>query len=245
MSTMPHRLRPSPPAAGPVLRQDGRRPFTDVGSAHWVTWIGIAVFVITTAVAHLVRTELDPLTEPISLYAHGEAGWLITVALLSIGAAGLAVAAAARSLSVVGRGFLAIWALMSMAAAVFPIDAPGEPGTLAGAIHEWAGFNFIFAILAAILFARTFKRGYFGPAGRRARLTAWMLTASGVSLIALMGVLHHLELGGLAQRVDWVVFLTWLTTVQIAVVAGSTSNTVRCGHVRDRHHTVTPDHRRH
>ena len=34
-----------------------------------------------------------------------------------------------------------------------------------------------------------------------------------------MGALHGLSLGGLAQRIDWIVFLTWLTTVQTAIAS--------------------------
>jgi Protein of unknown function (DUF998) len=190
-----------------------------------ITLVGVLVFIIATIAAHLVRTDLNPLIEPVSLYALGGTGWIMTTAKTAVGLAGLAVAASARGLSVPGRVCLALWAVMSLTATLFPMDAPGMPATMSGAIHEWAGFDFIFGIAAALLFARSFKRGNYGIWGKRARVAAWCLTASGISLIIFMGALHGLNLGGLAQRVDWVVFLTWLTTVQMAIVSERANHT--------------------
>jgi uncharacterized protein len=191
------------------------------GLASSVTTTGAVVFVVATIAVHLFRMDLNPLRDPVSLYALGEGGWLQSVALIAVGLAGLSVVGSSGGLSVFGRTSLALWAAGSLAAAAFRMDAPGVPATTAGAVHEWTGLNFVLGVVAALLFARTLRR-----AGRRdiwawrARVSAWLLTASGISLVVFMGALRGLEVGGLAQRVYWLVFLAWLISVQMAVAAG-------------------------
>jgi hypothetical protein len=60
--------------------------------------VGVALFIMATIAAHLVRTDLNPLIEPLSLYALGATGWIMTTAKTAVGLAGLAVAASARGL---------------------------------------------------------------------------------------------------------------------------------------------------
>ena len=189
-----------------------------------LTGVGVVIFIVATIAAHLARTDLNPLIDPVSLYSLGDTGWIMTTGKVAVGLAGLSVLASSRGLSIAGRVSLALWATMSLTATAFPMDAPGAPATTSGIIHEWAGFDFVFAIAAALFFARSFKRGDYGVWGQRARTSAKLLTASGISLVLFMGALHNLDLGGLAQRADWLVFLTWLATLQMAVLAGRTGD---------------------
>ena len=70
-----------------------------------------------------------------------------------------------------------------------------------------------------MLFACSLKRGNYGIWGRRARVDAWCLTASGISLINFYGRVARPQPGRPRPTVDWIVFLTWLTTVQMAIVS--------------------------
>ena len=90
-----------------------------------LTGVGVVVFIVATIVAHLARTDLNPLVEPVSLYCLGDTGWIMTVAKVAVGLAGLSVLASSRGLSIAGRVSLALWAAMSLAATAFPMDAPG------------------------------------------------------------------------------------------------------------------------
>jgi hypothetical protein len=198
------------------------RPGGRLAVLGWVTTTGVVVFLVSTIVVHLVRSDLDPVVDPASLYALGAAGWLWATALVAVGLAGLSVVASAEGLSVVGRASLAIWAVGSFTAAAFPMDAPGAPTTTTGAIHEYVGFNFVFAIIAALLLGRSLRRAdRRDPWARRARIGAWLLAISGISLVVFMGVLHSLDLGDLAQRVYWALLLGWLIVMQLAIAAGT------------------------
>ena len=83
-----------------------------------------------------------------------------------------------------------------LAGAAFPIDASGAPPTISGMIHQWAGFNFVVVIAAALLFGRSFARLRPGPWARRVGFSAWLLAASGTALVVFMGPLHDLGVGG-------------------------------------------------
>jgi hypothetical protein len=220
--------------AGTQGAQPARRSVTTEGPAGslavlgWVATTGVIVFVVATIGVHLLRPDLDPVVDPVSLYALGAWGWLWATALVAVGLAGLSVVASAEGLSVVGRASLAIWAVGGFTAAVFPMDAPGVPTTTVGVIHEYAGFNFVFAIIAALLLGRSLRRaGRRDPWARRARVGAWLLAISGISLVVFMGVLHSLDLGGLAQRVYWAVLLGWLIAMQWAIAAGKRPTAAR------------------
>jgi Protein of unknown function (DUF998) len=189
-------------------------PLTGYGTA-----AGVVVFLAATIAVHLARTDLNLLSDPVSLYALGATGWLMTTAVVAAGLAGLLVVASAQKLSIAGSVFLTLWATGAFAGSAFPMDAPGEPATISGVIHTGAGFNFVFGIAAALLFGRSFKRAGRRTWARRARVSAWLLTASGASLVLFMGVLHSLQLGGLLQRGYWVAILAWLIAAQIAITS--------------------------
>ena len=189
-------------------------PLTVYGTA-----AGVVVFLAATIAVHLARTDLNLLSDPVSRYALGATGWLMTTAFVAAGLAGLLVVASAQKLSITGSVFLTLWAAGAFAGAAFPMDAPGEPATMSGVIHTGAGFNFVFGIAAALLFGRSVKRTGRRTWARPARVSAWLLTASGASLVLFMGLLHDLQLGGLLQRVYWVAFLAWLIAVQIAITS--------------------------
>ena len=184
-----------------------------------VTAVGVGVFIAATIAAHLMHPELSPLIEPVSLYARGDGGWLMATAFISIGLTGLWITAVTAGFTRAGRACLALWSAGAVAGAVFPIDAPGAATTISGAIHQWAGFNFVVVIAAALLFGRSFRRLRPGPWARRVGFSAWLLTAAGILLVMFMGPFHTLDVGGLAQRGYWVALLIWLLVISWAVAA--------------------------
>jgi Protein of unknown function (DUF998) len=188
------------------------RPLTTV-----VTTVGVGVFVAATIAAQFAHPELNPRVEPVSLYAVGAGGWLMTTAFISVGLVGLWITAVATGFTRAGRACLALWSVGALAGAAFPIDAAGSPPTISGMIHQWAGFNFVVVIAAALLFGRSFSRLRPGRWARRVNSSAWLLTASGILLVVFMGPLHTLDVGGLAQRGYWVALLIWLLVTSRAV----------------------------
>jgi hypothetical protein len=182
-----------------------------------VTTVGVGGFVAMTIVAHLAHPDLDPLVEPVSLYARGAGGWSMATAFIIIGLTGLWITAVTTGFTPVGRACLALWSVGALAGATFPIDASGAAPTISGMIHQWAGFNFVVVIAAALLFGRSFARLRPGPWARRVVYSAWLLAASGIALVVFMGPLHGLDVGGLAQRGYWVALIIWLLVISRAI----------------------------
>jgi hypothetical protein len=166
---------------------------------------------------HLLRPDVAPLARGISHYANGPAGGLmrLATALLGLGGlalvAGLALGIAPAARSVAGLALLGLWSVAQLVTAGFPIDAPGAPPTTAGAIHGLAGLSFVLPVGAALLLARGYPRDpRWAPVARPARALGLALLAAAVALYLLIEPLAGLGVGGLAQRVYWVVLLAWL-----------------------------------
>src|SRR5687768_2450188 len=84
-----------------------------------------ALFVAALAAVHLVKPDLDPTWRPISEYALGDFGWLMTLAFVAWAASAmiLAVTLGAHIRTRVGRigqGFLLLGGLGPLLAAIFP-----------------------------------------------------------------------------------------------------------------------------
>src|SRR4051794_20042183 len=105
----------------------------------WPRWSAIGALgtgLVAIAVADVVNPQYSPISETISRYVNGNAGWLITVALLAIGAgSALLVGLFGRVPGGrmpggvgwrVGRGALGVWAAGVLVAGLFPADRPGQ-----------------------------------------------------------------------------------------------------------------------
>jgi hypothetical protein len=99
-------------------------------------------FFVTFAFAHVAKPDLDPSWQPISMYAIGTHGWVMTLAFLLWGLSpiGLFVALRPRLRTWGGRvglAFLFIGGSGPILAAVFPTDSiSAGTMTLTGRLHE-------------------------------------------------------------------------------------------------------------
>jgi hypothetical protein len=101
-------------------------------------------FLVTFALAHLARPDLDPSWQPISVYALGGRGWLMTLAFLVWGLAPIVSFVALRPHvrtrgGRIGLACLLIGASGPLLAAIFPMDSTSTSGdgmTTSGQLHS-------------------------------------------------------------------------------------------------------------
>ena len=174
------------------------------------------VFVVVVLAMHLLEPEVDPFVSGISFYALGTYGVLIGLGLASVGVAGIALAAALWRATVspavrVGLALLVAWGLSSIAAGLFPLDAPGTSPTLSGTIHGVAGLNFLLIVPAVLLIELAPSRSLAPDQPRRSTVwLAWGILVAAVSLFVFNGPLSSLHVGGAVQRLYWLVLAAWL-----------------------------------
>lgn len=109
-----------------------------------LTLVAGAAFLLLLTIVHLAKPDLDPSWRPISEYALGEHGWIMTLAFLSWGASavGLFVALRAHVQTLggrIGRAFLLVGAAGPILAAWFPMDpitTPPDALTMSGNLHS-------------------------------------------------------------------------------------------------------------
>jgi hypothetical protein len=184
------------------------------------------------AALHVVQPELSPLTEAMSYYVHGAHGWLLTVALLSIGAGSLALTVGlAMQLdgrgARIGLGFLTVWSIGVILGGVFVADPPGNwerPPSLPGAIHGIAAMVALAAFPpAAVLISRSFRR--HSQTGRVGSLVCVLAASSVIGYIAFMSSLVPVfirpgppVLLGLTERILLAVYAAWLGVAAAGLV---------------------------
>jgi hypothetical protein len=137
------------------------------------TIIGISYVLVATVAVHFLRPDLDPLSSPISQYAVGPYGELMTSALLIWGLASLLFAVRLRS-SVIPSGWLwggllllVVFAVGLVSAGIFPMDVPFPPKnfspksfTTVGLIHVLsATIASVCFPFAARLLSKSFEKG--------------------------------------------------------------------------------------
>jgi hypothetical protein len=99
-------------------------------------------FLVGFALAHLAKADLDPSWQPISMYAIGTHGWVMTLAFLLWGLSPIGLFVALRPGvrtwgGRVGLAFLFIGGSGPILAAFFPTDSiSAETMTLTGRLHE-------------------------------------------------------------------------------------------------------------
>jgi hypothetical protein len=158
------------------------------------------------------RDTYDPAREAMSNLALGRAGWLMTMAFLSLGTGLLLVAVLVRRLAagtVVGPVLLVASACTTILSAVFQTDADGAPSTLHGTIHIALGlgsFVLVIASMAAcgVAYLRSDWRRRLGIAS-----AAWAVAELGAVILTF--VLPN-SLFGVGQRAILGVAISWLLT---------------------------------
>ncbi|XIE80945.1 DUF998 domain-containing protein [Streptomyces sp. SBR177] len=194
------------------------------------TLIGIGVLAMTAV--ETLNPEYDLVSETLSRYVHGTAGWLLPAALLAVGAASVVLAtrlgADGRRAGRAGRVALMVWAVGILVAAVFPADPPGHWSrpSLSELVHGNAAF-LAFAALptAAVLLRRTLTARRPGLRTALTALTAASIVSTAALAVFLVDVMDggpSLGLGGaptLVGLVERVVLAADFGWVALAVSA--------------------------
>jgi Protein of unknown function (DUF998) len=211
------------PSAG---RAKGRRFAIDA------ILVGLTGFVAAAGTADLANPDWSPVESMVSHYVHARAGWLITVALLSLAAASAVLLRLAASRTRGGRlglWLLGVWTAGVLLGAVFPTDPYGQwdqPPTPAGMVHGIAGLiAFVVLPAAAVVLTRTWRRD------RRWRPVARPLTVAAAltvtTFLALMIAFFDVQGGpslsvgpwerliGLAERLMLWSCVAWLAVATV------------------------------
>ncbi|MEU8776556.1 DUF998 domain-containing protein [Streptomyces sp. NPDC048606] len=186
-----------------------------------LTLIGFGV--LAMAAVETLNPEYDLVSETLSRYVHGTAGWLLPAALLAVAAASaVLVVRLGAGTRRAGRAALAVWTAGVLVAALFPADPPGNRSrpSLSELVHGNAAF-LAFAALptAAVLLRGTLAARRPGLGTVLNTLTVATVTttvAFAVFLVDVMGGGPSLGLGGaptligIAERLLLAVDFTWL-----------------------------------
>jgi hypothetical protein len=190
---------------------------------------GVVVFLLAVVALHLLQPGLDPLEQAVSYYVHGAFGSLLTVGLIALGLASLALALALRGAvagpeSRAGRWLLGVWGVGVLLGGVFRADPPGqwnEPPSVAGLIHGNAALVAFLAFPIAALCLTPALRAS-GSGRSRAGLLLVLAVAAALSLALFAASLVPVFvrpgppiLLGLTERVLLAVYSAWL------IVAGA------------------------
>jgi hypothetical protein len=181
--------------------------------------VGLADFLLNIAVLHFVRPDVNPMLEPISNYAVGPYGFLLTAAAIGGGLAALALALglylgiAPPGRSYVGLTLLGIYGVSELLAGIFPIDVGAETTTV-GAIHNVVGNLAFFGFpIAAILLSLGMGKD---ERWRSFRLPALALAGVVVLTVILTMVGFNIGIGfGALQRLFNVAAMLWMLVVAI------------------------------
>jgi Protein of unknown function (DUF998) len=181
--------------------------------------VGIADFLLNIAALHFLRPDVNPVLEPMSNYAVGPYGFLLTAADIGGGLAALALTfglywgIAPPGRSYVGLFLLGLYGVSVLLAGIFPIDVGGEATTF-GTIHNIVGnilfFGFPIAVILLSLGMGKDERW------RSLRLPALALAGVVVLTVILTMVGFNLGIGfGVTQRIANVAALVWMLVVAL------------------------------
>jgi hypothetical membrane protein len=174
-------------------------------------------YLVVLAVLHVLPTEVDPATDPVSDYAVGDYGTFSVLATLAVGLGALALTAVLHQTgrrSTVGLVLLAVFGLAKVLQAFFPIDVGDE--TASGSIHNVLGTLAFFALpVAAVLLSRS--------RGRVELVLAVLL------IVAMLGVFVSAAVGGygIAQRLFLVLSSIWVLVTAVGCRVSDRSRTDR------------------
>lgn len=195
---------------------------------------GLAGYLVAAGAADLLNPDWSPVESMVSHYVHARAGWLITVALLSLAAASamlLRLVVAGTTGGRLGLCLLGVWTAGVLLGAVFPTDPYGQwdqPPTPAGMVHGTAGLIAVIVLpAAAVVLTRTWHRDIrWRPVARALTCTAALtVTTLAVLTVAFVDVLDGPSLPagpwesliGLAERLTLWSYVAWLATAALGL----------------------------
>ena len=180
-----------------------------------ISIVATMLFLVIVLALLFLAPEVDPLQYGISFYALTDFRAVIgvAIALVSLSAIclGIALWPHATLTGRIGTALLIGWGMLSIPASIFPLDPPGAVPTLSGTIHNMAGLSFLLAIPAVLLVE--FSGGVLTRLPGAGSATYWLASfvpVSAILLIAFNGPLSSVGVGGVIQRLYWLVFSAWL-----------------------------------
>ena len=185
----------------------------------FLTIVGIAGYLLNLAALHFLRTDVNPVVEPVSNYAVGAYGFLSTAANIGGGLGALALtlglylSIAPPGRSRVGLFLLGLFGVSELLAAIFPIDV-GAQATTIGTIHNIVGNISFFGFLAAvILLSWSMGKDEQWRSIRRPAL-ALALVVLGMAVLTIVGA--NIGIGfGVGQRLFNVTSMGWMLLVAL------------------------------
>ena len=189
-----------------------------------ISLIAAAIFVLAILILHLLPTGVNPMVSGISFYALTRYGYLLSLAFFSVSLSGIALSLALLPVVTspagrIGLLLLSVWGLATVLAGIFPLDAPGSAPTLSGRIHNLAGMSFLLFTAALLLIELSRSSGGFQLQRRSTTIwLTWMLLAAAVLLFVFNGPLYSMQIGGLFQRLYWLVSVLWLIFKSLQVL---------------------------
>jgi hypothetical protein len=184
-----------------------------------LTIVGIVDFLLNVAVLHFLRPAVNPVLEPLSNYAVGPYGFLLTAADIGLCLAafaltfGLYLSIAPPGRSYVGLLLLGLYGVSVLLAGIYPIDV-GREATMAGTIHNIVGNIAFFGFPIAVILLSL-------GMGKDERWRSFRRPALGLSLLIVLTVIltivgSYLGIGyGVIQRIANVAVLVWMLAVAL------------------------------
>ncbi len=188
-----------------------------------ISLLGIIIWVISLLSLHVLSPEINPLVDYISYYAFGNFPVLLCLSLTAIGVSALSISRAiwiqnSSLLNRLGSLCLAFWGLGSILAGIFPLDPVGADPTIFGMIHNIAGRNVILALPCLFLLELSDLKK---SPNSQIRILDFKWTLMGLIALDLMFFFNtslvDLGLGGLFQRLYWVMWISWISFQTILV----------------------------
>ena len=116
----------------------------------------MAYYLVSVVAAHLLRPDIQPVSDPVSYYAVGPYGFFIGIAIFALGVGSLALTLglhlgiAPSGRTRVGLLLLALYGVGQLVVAIFSIDAETAK-TTTGIIHNIAGNISFFCFPPAVI----------------------------------------------------------------------------------------------
>ena len=169
--------------------------------------------------AHLLRPDIDPVSEPVSNYAVGPYGFDIAIAIFALGVGsltlvlGLHLGIAPPGSSRVGLLLLALYGAGQLGVALFPINAEGAQ-TTSGLVHNIAGnISFFCFPPAAILLSLGMGRDERWRSLKRPALALSLVVLAGAILVMVSA--NVVGGFGIAQRLFLLTTVLWMLLAAI------------------------------
>jgi hypothetical membrane protein len=182
--------------------------------------VGMGYYLVSVMAAHLLRPDVDPVSEPVSNYAVGPYGFLIGIAIFALGVGSLALTfglhlgIAPPGRSRVGLLLLALYGVGQLGVAIFSIDAESAQTTTTGLVHNIAGNVSFFCFPPAVILLSL-------GMGKDERWRSVKRPALALALVVLVGAILVLVSAnvvggfGIAQRLFLFTTVLWMLLVAL------------------------------